>query len=50
MRRITIRITDETYEKLRWLAYRDKRSQHAIIIEILEKALGDIEVPEEVRE
>ena len=50
MRRITLRISDETYEKLRWLSYRDRRSQHAIILEILEKALDDVEVPEDVRE
>jgi predicted DNA-binding protein len=50
MRRITLRIPDEIYEKLRWLSYRDRQSQHAIIMEILEKALNDVKVPEEVRE
>jgi len=50
MKRITLRIADEMYEKLRWLSYRDRQSQHAIIIAILEKAFDDIKVPEEVQE
>ena len=50
MRRITLRMADEMYEKLRWLSYRDRQSQHAIILAILEKALDDVEVPEEVHE
>ncbi len=38
------------YEKLRWLSYRDRQSQHAIILEILERALDDVKVPDEVQE
>lgn len=50
MKRMTLRLTDELYEKLRWLAYRDSRTQTAIILEILEKALEGVEVPKEARE
>ena len=50
MKRITLRIADEMYEKVRWLSYRDRQSQHAIILEILEKALDDVEVPLDVKE
>jgi predicted DNA-binding protein len=50
MKRLTLRLPDDLYEKVRWLSYRDRQSQHAIIQEILEKALDDVEVPQEVQE
>ncbi len=49
MKRASLRLPDELYEKLRWLAYKDRRSQHAILLDILEKALANVEVPEEAR-
>jgi len=49
MVRLTIRITDELHEKLRWLSYRERRSQQVILEEILEKALAKVEVPKEER-
>ena len=42
-----IRIPAELHEKLRWLAYQERRSQHSIIMEIMEKALRAVQVPEE---
>lgn len=49
MVRLTIRITEELHEKLRWLAYRERRSQQVILKEILEKAFAEVEVPKEER-
>lgn len=43
----TIRMPEELHEKLRWVAFQGRRSQHAVVIEILEKALADVKVPEE---
>lgn len=48
MVRLTIRIADELHEKLRWLAYKERRSQQVILEEILEKALAKVQVPKEV--
>lgn len=48
--RLTIRISDELHEKLRWLSYKERRSQQELLIEILEKALAKVVVPEEAKE
>ncbi len=50
MIQLSLRLPDELYEKLRWLAYKERRSQHSIILQILEKALAKVEVPEEARD
>jgi len=42
-------LPDELCERLRWLSYKDRRSQHAIVLGILEKALAKVTVPEEAR-
>jgi predicted DNA-binding protein len=47
MVRLTIRITDETHEKLRWLSYKERRSQQVILEEMIEKALAKVAVPKE---
>ena len=49
MVRVTIRMPDELHEKLRWLAFKERRSQHAIVMELLEKALAKVQVPKEGR-
>ena len=49
MTRLTIRIPDELHEKLRWLAYSERRSQQVILQEILEKMLAKVHVPKEGR-
>lgn len=49
MARLTIRISDELHEKLRWLAYKERRSQQVLLAEIIEKALAGVEVPEEAK-
>lgn len=41
-----IRIPAELHEKLRWLAYKEKRSQHSLMIEIMEKGLRTVQVPQ----
>ena len=43
----TIRMPEELHEKLRWIAFKERRSQHAVVMEILEKALADVRLPEE---
>ena len=47
MVRLTIRMPDELHEKLRWLSFRERRSQQVLLIEILEKALADVQAPEQ---
>lgn len=49
MVRITFRIPDDVHEKLRWLAFKQRRSQHSIVMELLEQAVAKIEVPQEVK-
>jgi len=49
MFRVTIRMPDELHEKLRWLAFKERRSQHAIIMELLEKGLRHVELPKEAK-
>jgi predicted DNA-binding protein len=49
MVRLTIRIPDELHEKLRWLAYTERRSQQVLLQEILEKALAKVQPPKEGR-
>ena len=44
---LTIRVSDELHEKLRWISYKERRSQQVILVELLEKALADVKVPEE---
>jgi predicted transcriptional regulator len=47
MVRLTIRISEELHEKLRWLAFKERRSQQVLLVEIMEKALADVKVPQE---
>ena len=49
MKRITLRVSDELHEKVRWLAYSQRRSQHEIMLEILEDALKKVKVGREVK-
>lgn len=49
MVRLSLRVSDELHEKLRWLAYAQRRSQHEILLELVEKALAKVEVPKEAR-
>jgi predicted DNA-binding protein len=45
MVRLTIRMPDELHEKLRWLVYKERRSQQTIVLELLQKGLEKVEVP-----
>ncbi len=49
MVKLTLRVSEELHERLRWLAYRERKSQHAILLEIVEKALAKVQVPKEER-
>ena len=50
MVRLSLRLPEELHEKLRWLAYTQRRSQHAIVLEIVEKALAKVAVPKEAEQ
>lgn len=47
---LTLRLPDELHDKLRWLAFKDRRSQHGILLELIEKGLSKVEVPAEVKD
>ncbi len=49
MPKLTLQLPDDLYEKLRWLAYREKRTHQAILLEIVERTLSTVEVPKEAR-
>jgi predicted transcriptional regulator len=46
---LSLRLPEELHEKLRWLAFKERRSQHAVVMELLQKALAKVEVPKEAR-
>jgi len=48
MVRLSLRVSEELHEKLRWLAYKQRRSQHAIVLELIEKHVAKVQVPKEV--
>jgi hypothetical protein len=48
MPKLTLVVSEEVHEKLRWLSYKQRRSQQAILLGIVEKALAKVAVPEEV--
>ena len=50
MVQLTLRLPEELHDKLRWLAFRERRSQHAILLAIVEKALAKVDAPKEARE
>ena len=47
MVKLTVRISEEMHDKLRWLAFKERRTQQAIIVDIVEKALADVRLPKE---
>lgn len=49
MVRLTIRLTEELHEKLRWLSFQSRRSQHEIMLEAIKAAVRDVEVPKEAK-
>jgi predicted DNA-binding protein len=49
MPKLTLLVPEEVHEKLRWLSYKQHRSQQAILLEIVEKALAKVNVPKEGR-
>ncbi len=49
VKRFTIRMSDELHEKLRWVAYKERRSIQLQLLELIERALADVKVPEEVK-
>ena len=44
---LTIRVSNELHEKLRWISYKERRSQQVILVELLEKVLAEVKVPKE---
>ncbi len=49
MPKLTLFVPEELHEKLRWLSYKQHRSQQAILLEMVEKVLAKVEVPKEVQ-
>lgn len=49
MKRITLRMSDELHQKLRWLAFKERCSQHSIVLELVEKALAKVRLPKEAK-
>lgn len=49
MIRLTIRIPNELHDKIRWLSFKERRSQQVLVVEILERALAGVKVPEEAK-
>ena len=49
MVRMSLRLPDEVSEKLRWIAYKKRCSQHSIVLDLLERELKKIKVPKEGR-
>ncbi len=47
MVKLTLRISEDLHEKLRWLAFKRRQSQQAILLELVEKALSKVHVPQE---
>ena len=47
MVRLSLRLPEELHEKLRWLAFKERRSQHAIVLELIERALAKVQAPKE---
>jgi len=49
MANMTLRLDEELHDKLRWLAFKERRSQHEIIVDLLNEALANVEIPEEAK-
>ena len=49
MVRVTVRLPDELHEKLRWVSYKQRKSQNDLLLAMVEKALAKVEVPKEER-
>ena len=45
MQVLTIRVSKDLHEKLRWLSFTQRKSQNAIIVEALKEAFKAVEVP-----
>lgn len=50
MGNILVSLPDEIHDKVRWLAYKEKRSQVSIIRDALVEALKNVKVPKEAKE
>lgn len=49
MKQFSLRISDELHDKLRWLSYKQRKSIHEILIELIEREFKDVQVPEEAK-
>jgi len=50
MVKFTVRMPKDLNQKLRWLAFKERRSQHAIVLELLENGLAKVIVPKEAKQ
>lgn len=44
-----IRLPDELHEKIRWLAFTERKSQHALVLYALQQAFSHVTPPEEAK-
>ena len=49
MAKTLLRMPDDLHEKIRWISYRTKKSQNSIIVDILQKELQGVNIPEEAK-
>jgi plasmid stability protein len=49
MVKLTLRLPEELHAKLRWLAYKQHRSQQGIVLDLLKKSLQKVKVPKGAR-
>ena len=47
MVRMTLRLPEERHDKLRWVAFKERRSQHSIVLELIERHLAKVEAPKD---
>jgi len=50
MAKLTLQLDDNLHQKLRWLSFKENKSQHAILIAAVKELLKDVKVPKEASE
>ena len=50
MKVLTVRMDDELYEKLRWVAFKEHCSQNSIVVDLLKEAMKNVKLQKEVKD
>lgn len=48
--KVTVRLTPDQHEKLRWLAFKGNTSQQELILQLVRDLVKDVKVPKEIKE